>query len=943
MWEINTYGGGDFLRLVFTGISMIFGSDDYKAALQSGAIVGFIGILLMTAFRKGMLSINWMIGLIMIIMIGIVPKKDVIITDHIVPANSAVVANVPLGLALTATTFNHVGDYLTRMFETVFALPNQVQYRGNGLLFASHLVEESTRFEITNPRVSSNFSEFWKSCVYYDLMLGLYSWDSLLKATDLMGFLGANTSVTRSFTYQDAGNVKSILNCRTGLNAQMTNDLNAEITQATDINGVRLVPGEATKNASVAKFAASMPIAYQYITGMAMSNARIVSQNALANSLKRGMGNFASEADASAAAQDFALARSEQERRTTFAVSGKLAKRLLPIAKNIFEALIYAAFPVIMIMAMLPVAGKVLLGYAKALFWINMWAPLYAILNFAMTYFAQDAASAAVVQAGGGFPTGLSVMTNTGLGQTVADYSALAGYLSVSIPMIAWMFVSQSGAVLSSLAGRLVQSYDKPTEKASDEASSGNTKLGNAGFENNSSFQSNTSPSMMAGGMTMGDGTGNNTRIGADGTVQNDVTSSNSPMGINYGSMATSSARTSLSEATSAEQSSAMKLAETNAAMRSQLDSTAERLSQSQGVNQSFGQSERHAYQQARDRTESVMEQFAEREGINVSTAKAMAAEISAQASAGVKGEVGPSTPLGSAKAFAEARAGIAARAGVEEKMVTQDDYNKVLQAMSSEQYTEALRAEANTLRDSSASFQMGVQDGAENSLSSALTKQTQAASEHSEAVKQVSAAQRQMDHAEQVSASINAKGDDAFYSWLSSEKGMSNDEIRGMVRDANAGDLDSMRVRDEMAKEYVSSQLADYSQSSLDYQSSASGITSDGQSGMSSLGSRGAAAVSAATAAADSDVRDATTVHSRSSMETGVDRLQADVVANESNPGAVLMTPIEDDVNNMKDIRERQDAIKAEFHSQQDKGVIDRGIEGLKEMKDSLTEKVKD
>ncbi|WP_096619582.1 hypothetical protein [Candidatus Enterovibrio altilux] len=39
-----------------------------------------------------------------------------------------------------------------------------------------------------------------------------------------------------------------------------------------------------------------------------LNNARIIGQNVLANSLKRGLTNFASEADA-AAAQDFALAR----------------------------------------------------------------------------------------------------------------------------------------------------------------------------------------------------------------------------------------------------------------------------------------------------------------------------------------------------------------------------------------------------------------------------------------------------------------------------------------------------------------------------------------------------------------------------------------------------------------------------------------------------------
>ena len=100
MWEIVTYGGGDFLRLIFSGIAMIFGNADYKAALQCAALIGFIGILIYAAFQKGALDIKWLIGLIMIVMLLIVPKVNLVITDRVVPANSAVVANVPLGSGL---------------------------------------------------------------------------------------------------------------------------------------------------------------------------------------------------------------------------------------------------------------------------------------------------------------------------------------------------------------------------------------------------------------------------------------------------------------------------------------------------------------------------------------------------------------------------------------------------------------------------------------------------------------------------------------------------------------------------------------------------------------------------------------------------------------------------------------------------------------------------
>ena len=111
-----------------------------------------------------------------------VPKADVIVTDRIDATQSGVVSNVPLGLAATAGTFSLVGDWLTRSYETVFSLPNDLRYHESGMLFGQYLVEASTRFEITDQRLAANLSELWQACVFYDILLGLYGWEDLFAA-----------------------------------------------------------------------------------------------------------------------------------------------------------------------------------------------------------------------------------------------------------------------------------------------------------------------------------------------------------------------------------------------------------------------------------------------------------------------------------------------------------------------------------------------------------------------------------------------------------------------------------------------------------------------------------------------------------------------------------------------------------------------------------------
>ncbi len=205
-WEVFTYGGGEFLRLVFNGVAAVTDNGGYVTALKMTAVIGLLWVLIEGAFKLRAMNLQWLLGVILIYNGFMVPKVDIVLTDRIDPTQSSVVANVPLGLGAVAGTASLVGDWLTRAYETVFSLPNDLRYQENGMLFGQYLVEASTRFEITDSRLAANVSEFWQSCVFYDILLGLYDWDDLFVAPDLWAFIRTNTSVSRSFVYRDAAN-----------------------------------------------------------------------------------------------------------------------------------------------------------------------------------------------------------------------------------------------------------------------------------------------------------------------------------------------------------------------------------------------------------------------------------------------------------------------------------------------------------------------------------------------------------------------------------------------------------------------------------------------------------------------------------------------------------------------------------------------------------------
>ncbi|MDD3448076.1 MAG: conjugal transfer protein TraG N-terminal domain-containing protein [Gammaproteobacteria bacterium] len=620
-WEIFSYGNGEFLRLVFNGIAAIVGDGDFIAILKISGLVGLLWVMVEAAFRGRAVNLQWLLAVVLVVNVVLVPRTNVIITDRIDVTQSGVVGNVPLGLAMFAGGASKIGDWMTRAFETVFSLPDDIQYHKSGMLFGQYLVEASTRFEITDSRVAGNLAEFWQSCVFYDLLLGLYTWDDLLSATDTLEFLKGHTSQSRSYVHTDASGSRDTVVCRVGANGVLGTEINATVDSARSYYGRKLVkaPDQA---AAVAKFAAAMPISYQYIAGLSMSAEQIIRQNALANSLRRGLTQFAARVDAGAAAQDFALARAEQERRTTFAAMGELAGRTLPLLRGIFESFIYAIFPVVLMLLILPAAAKVALTYLKALLWIQLWAPLYALLHFAMTFFSQFPAQSGLV-----LPTGytaLSMATHTALGQVMSDVSAVAGYLSLSIPMISYLVINQGGAMMASLAARVAGSYEAPVSKGADEASTGNISLGNTSLGNASWWQQNTSPSFRTGTTTITDPeTGvTYTTTGAGAFMQ--VPQSDLPFSASIGNAVKSNVQSQLSRSLQAAETQMADYSTNTTAVFNQMERFLHQAGSETSASDTWRHGEGATFRQEHGEVQRLQEEFAKSHGFSTGQAATM-------------------------------------------------------------------------------------------------------------------------------------------------------------------------------------------------------------------------------------------------------------------------------------------------------------------------------
>ena len=496
MWEIVTYGGGEFLALLLNGVAALTRTNDYLGLLRVMAMVALVWLLVEAAFSDRRPNYQWLLAMAMIYLCLIVPRTDVLVRDRINPANNAVVANVPLGLAMFAGFSSRIGDWLTRGFETTFALPDDINYQNSGALFTHHLLRASTRFRITDARLAENLSQFWRQCAFYDILLGLYTLDDLRDSDDIRTFLADHTSVSRRFTYTTEPGERELLICRVGFNNQLGNDLDNEIDRARSYFGRKLVNAN-TDAEAIARFSTALPLSYQFITGITRNAEQIITQQSLANSADQGLIDFTVASNAAAAAHSFTLAKAQRERRLTFHSLGELASRTLPLLRGLLEGVIIGLFPIIGMLLVLPFASKVLLNYGKAMLWVQLWAPLYALLNLAVMLYSRSPGQSAMRMPDGNIA--LTLANHTALSDAMAETAAMAGYLSMSIPLISYLILHGAGAVAASVASGLVQSYEGPVSRAAEEVATGNVALANTSVGNASWWQQNTAPSHSEG------------------------------------------------------------------------------------------------------------------------------------------------------------------------------------------------------------------------------------------------------------------------------------------------------------------------------------------------------------------------------------------------------------------------------------------------------------
>lgn len=436
-FTIYAYWNTVELATVLNAIAALVGGSDFIGLMRTVALVVFISLTLsiLAGKNKELDFGRWIIMVAFMNGVMLVPKVNVIIEDRTGTAAAQTVANVPLGFAALAGPVSHIGDWLTRMNETLFGQPDDVQLRQNGVMFGHKIVRERMMANTANPVLANNLLEFYRECVWPDIATGYLSINAITSSQDIWADLNGtlNPGIYVQISDYAAPSVTYTESCPsayTRISAQINLDVEENLARM----GRKMYPA---MGAALAKstLVGSLASTSNYMLGTAQSAQGIMRQAIIGNSILDANYQIPAQiGDSSQAQVKLAQIQGLRSFNTSNQAMAALAEETMPKLRNVVEILMYALFPLIVMLIV--VWGHngitVIKLYLGALLWVQLWAPLYAILNFCMNVKTSSGLNS--VTAG----EGLAVKYYSYVGNAVASDQAVAGMLSIAIPMIAY-------------------------------------------------------------------------------------------------------------------------------------------------------------------------------------------------------------------------------------------------------------------------------------------------------------------------------------------------------------------------------------------------------------------------------------------------------------------------------------------------------------------------
>jgi conjugal transfer mating pair stabilization protein TraG len=523
MHTIYAYWDAQQIQAILNGVVMITSGANYLGLLKVFAIIGlFVAVGVGFAKAQGHEAGIYVLMLAIWYGVLLVPKVSVDIQQTMGGGGNYTVANVPLGLGIFAAEESHIGYWLTTAFETVFSMPSQVGFQQAGFGFPSREITSRMEGTFADPMLNQSMMNFVINCIEPEFAINPLLMQNTLNSPTIWQSLSGQTNPGRMVSVYDPNQNQFVATqCDNNSGGGAYGILDAQITPYVSNTllpkwAMALYPESNNASVASALIQTQTPLADQYILNSSQSTTDAIKQAAMINILKQATYDGpASLGDTATTQVALATAMAESSANISYQTMGNMAKQTLPVIRSAIHLVILALFPFVMIMIIMAGAqgGKVLKSYFLTLFWVNLWAPVYAVVNFVTSMYASSVATGATLPQ----MSGLTFANHTTVIHGLLSQQAVAGLLTASVPLIAYALVKGGEMATTQLASAVTAPANAAAQSAGGQIGTGNSNVGNTSWgnvtmRNKSDDQWNTAPTSRTGSPITTD-------VGADGVA----------------------------------------------------------------------------------------------------------------------------------------------------------------------------------------------------------------------------------------------------------------------------------------------------------------------------------------------------------------------------------------------------------------------------------------
>lgn len=477
--DFYAYWNGSQVADVLQAVVGIVGTDGYRTGMSFLALAGFLTVMTVAAVRfRGGDVIRWFAATVFFFFMVFVPKVNVNVHD-VRAMTVKTVANVPMGPAFVACATSQIGKWTAELFETAFADVDAARFTKFGAVFPERVVAALQTTGPVLPETRALLNPFIEHCIAPEILDSDAKLAALMQSTNLLSTVKTSgwLNPARFFLREDG----TPLYCTDAISVIETQLKTVEIPAQERKLLVRLADGAATDAVFETALRKAVPEAETLLLGISRSMSESLGHALLMTEIPKGLADYAGTSAAGSGAAAFAAsielskAQAHLSTEISFRTMGELVKVYLPKLRNLLEAVLIAAFPLVflVLVGLGSQGGAVARMYAVLFIWISLWAPLAAVMNHLIVHMDAEPMNRLVAEYGG---TTLLAADAVRVAGTTSQ--AMAGYLMIFIPIIAYAIAkgSEMGAV--SLASSVLSPANSAAQAQSSSAAMGNVTTG---------------------------------------------------------------------------------------------------------------------------------------------------------------------------------------------------------------------------------------------------------------------------------------------------------------------------------------------------------------------------------------------------------------------------------------------------------------------------------